>query len=634
MSGSTIDAPERRWPGSRFAAVAVPIALVVVAALLRLPNLATRGTWDSDQGHDMLVLRSLVTDGVVPLLGPPTSIGDVHHGAWYYYLLSPAAFMTGGDSPVAVVAEIALAGIAAVLVTWWLARSIGGSVAGLVAGLLMAVSISAVDESTFIWNPNLIALSSAIALAGAWRAWSSGQPRWWLVAGIGTAITMQCHVLGVALLPIIAALFVADVRAGGRAGLRSGSETSGSGAETSGSGSETSGSGAETSGSGSETSGSETSGSGAPGSGVGESRAEATRRVWLFGLAGLAIVVLSFLPLAIHEFTTDFSEVVAALDYIRAGGDPAASGPLVRFVVIATRVASWPLTGLITDGPLAAVLATLLVVVATVGGIVLGSKPERVASRWLGLGIVWTAFALTFLSPSLATVVPGLPNDHYHAFADPMVFTLIGIGASVLWRGHAGGSGLAADDAVVADGAVEAGGTAVALADDAAAVVADGVAGTEPAKGGPRETGRVIGRGIVVVVVGAILAWNLAQQPPAVNPDGGFPAAAEAADRILAAAEGDVVTLRSLPDFKSTEAYGYPLIRAGAVVRVDTGSGAIETPTGPLVVICDSLFQTAIGAACEGPAEAVVAPAGRFGEPVLRFVAAPGRFISVYAPDR
>ena len=596
MSGSTIDAPERRWPGSRFAAVAVPIALVVVAALLRLPNLATRGTWDSDQGHDMLVLRSLVTDGVVPLLGPPTSIGDVHHGAWYYYLLSPAAFMTGGDSPVAVVAEIALAGIAAVLVTWWLARSIGGSVAGLVAGLLMAVSISAVDESTFIWNPNLIALSSAIALAGAWRAWSSGQPRWWLVAGIGTAITMQCHVLGVALLPIIAALFVADVRAGGRAGLRSGSET--------------------------------------PGSGVGESRAEATRRVWLFGLAGLAIVVLSFLPLAIHEFTTDFSEVVAALDYIRAGGDPAASGPLVRFVVIATRVASWPLTGLITDGPLAAVLATLLVVVATVGGIVLGSKPERVASRWLGLGIVWTAFALTFLSPSLATVVPGLPNDHYHAFADQMVFTLIGIGASVLWRGHAGGSGLAADDAVVADGAVEAGGTAVALADGAAAVVADGVAGTEPAKGGPRETGRVIGRGIVVVVVGAILAWNLAQQPPAVNPDGGFPAAAEAADRILAAAEGDVVTLRSLPDFKSTEGYGYPLIRAGAVVRVDTGSGAIETPTGPLVVICDSLFQTAIGAACEGPAEAVVAPAGRFGEPVLRFVAAPGRFISVYAPDR
>ena len=200
----------RARPGLAF--VLVPIGLLVLAAMLRLPNLATRGTWDADQGHDMLMLRTLVRDGVIPLLGPPTSIGDVHHGAVYYYLLSPAAFLTGGDSPLAVVALIALAGIAAVLVTWWLARSIGGPVAGLVAGLAMAVSTSAVDESTFIWNPNLIALSSAIALAGAWRAWTTRDPRWWLLAGVGTAVTMQCHVLGVTMLPIVGALLVADAR--------------------------------------------------------------------------------------------------------------------------------------------------------------------------------------------------------------------------------------------------------------------------------------------------------------------------------------------------------------------------------------------------------------------------------------
>ena len=55
--------------------------LLVLAAVLRLPNLATRGTWDGDQGHDMLVVRALMRDGTVPLLGPPTSIGDFHHGA-------------------------------------------------------------------------------------------------------------------------------------------------------------------------------------------------------------------------------------------------------------------------------------------------------------------------------------------------------------------------------------------------------------------------------------------------------------------------------------------------------------------------------------------------------------------------
>ena len=70
------------------------------------------------------------------------------------------------------------------------------------AGLATAVSAAAIDESTFIWNPNLIALSSALALAGAWRAWTRRvDRRWWLLAAIGTAMTMQCHVLGVALLP-------------------------------------------------------------------------------------------------------------------------------------------------------------------------------------------------------------------------------------------------------------------------------------------------------------------------------------------------------------------------------------------------------------------------------------------------
>ncbi|MDO8483495.1 MAG: glycosyltransferase family 39 protein, partial [Candidatus Limnocylindrales bacterium] len=192
--------------------ILVPLGLLVLAAALRLPALATRGTWDGDQGHDMLVLRALVRDGVVPLLGPPTSIGDVHHGALYYYLLAPAATLSGGDSPLAVVFLIALAGIAAVIVTWWLARAIGGPVAGLVAGLAMAISPATIDESTFIWNPNLIALSSAVALAGAWRAWTTRRPAWWLVAAAGTAVTMQCHVLGITLLPIVGALLVADVR--------------------------------------------------------------------------------------------------------------------------------------------------------------------------------------------------------------------------------------------------------------------------------------------------------------------------------------------------------------------------------------------------------------------------------------
>ena len=539
----------------RVRALLVPIGLLALAALLRLPNLAARGTWDGDQGHDMLVLRALVRDGVVPLLGPPTSIGDVHHGALYYYLLAPAAALTGGDSPLAVVLLIALVGIAAVGVTWWLAREIAGPIAGLVAGLAIAISPAAVDESTFIWNPNLIALSSAVALAGAWRAWSTRRSLWWIVAAGGVAVTMQCHVLGITLLPIAGSLLVADVRRRGPS-----------------------------------------------------ERASVIR----IGFAGLGLIALTFLPLVVNELTTGFSEVQAALAYFRGGGEAPAQGPLARFFFIEARVVSWPLVGLILDGVTAAMLSLVAVFAIAAWRSIAGRGDERTVARWFGLGLLWTGFALTFASPSLATVIRGLPNDHYHAFADPMVFVLVGLGAAALWKARR-------SDAGHPKGAVVAG-------DDAHPDAAEG--------GSALVTPQ---RLIATAGLVAMVAWAALHQPAAVHPDGGFPAAAAAADRIEAVAGTGPIRLLSIPDFKSVESYAYPLVRGGRTLErgpviseatlARDGDAAGEPET--LVVICDSLFEVAIGATCGGAAEAGVVPAA-LGDPVDRFEAAPGRWISLY----
>jgi 4-amino-4-deoxy-L-arabinose transferase-like glycosyltransferase len=537
----------RHQTGPPWDRLALP-GLLVVAAVLRLQDLATRGTWDADQGHDMLVLRTFVTDGVVPLLGPPTSIGDVHHGAWYYYLLSPAAALTGGDSPLAVVTLIALCGVAAVGVVWWLARSIAGPVAGLVAGLVLAVSAAAVDESTFIWNPNLIALSSAIALAAAWRAsssheaWSSHDARsghdarWWVVAAVGTAVTMQCHVLGIALLPIVGVPFILDAR---------------------------------------------------------------RRSMGRVPLAILLVFVAAYLPLVVNELTRDFSELRAALEFLASGGSPADVAIPVRFGIVALRVVSWPLTGLIIDGFAAGGVA-LVVVIAIVVWRWIGGREEldqRVA-RWFGLGLLWAAVFLTLAAPSLASVVRGLPNDHYHAYADPMVVVLVGLGAAALLR----------------------------------------------------EIRAPMGVIVAGVGVATLLGWNLTHLPPAVNPDGGYPAAARAADRVDAAltkagiGRDAAIHVRSVPQFKSTEALAYPLVLVGRRVLAETpdglapgsqaASGAPPPAPEALVVLCDQLFREAIGADCGGPAEAKVpAEAGEaaFTTVLDRFEAAPGRWVTIFA---
>jgi hypothetical protein len=55
-------------------------------------------------------------------------------------------------------------------------------------------------------------------------------------------------------------------------------------------------------------------------------------------------------------------------------------------------------------------------------------------------------------------------------------------------------------------------------------------------------------------------------------------------------------------------------------------------PDAAVVVLCDDLFRTAIGAPCGGEAEERLALL-RGSELVDRFEAAPGRWVSVYLPD-
>lgn len=493
------------------------LGAVLIALLLRFPGLATRGPWDADQGNDMLALRAFVRDGVVPLLGPPTSIGAFHHGALYYYLLAPAAALGGGDDPLPVVAAIALAGTVAVVATWWLARAIGGPLAGFVAGLLLAVSATSVASSTFIWNPNLAVLSGVVALAAAWQAWATRRPAWWLVAAGGLTVTMQAHVLGIALVLPLAALYVADLRR--RRGDR--------------------------------------------------------RGLVRWGLAGLGLVALGCVPLLVHEIGHDFSETRAALEFLRSGGEPVALDPLSRLVFVALRIVAWPLAGLITDAPVPAILAVLAVlagviwrIAATRGqGAAGGAEPAAV--RWLAGSLVAVVVALALSVGSLARVTP-LPVDHYHAFVDPLVVVLAGLVVAALWRQDGGGRVLAA------------GGLA------------------------------------------ALVAWNLATQPPAIAPDGGWPAARAAADRLLADAAGRPLALVGLPTFKATTAYGYPL-------TVDGRAPVPAEEAGALAVLCDDLFVEYIGAACGGSAEdREVARLGVAGTLVERFSPAPGRTLSVY----
>ena len=511
----------------------VPLfAVTALAALLRLPGIDARGTFDADQGHDMATLVAFTRGGIVPLLGPKTSVGDFHHGAFYYFLLAPAAALSGGD-PVAVTAFIALLGIGAVALTWWLARAIGGPLAGAIAGLLLAVSPAAIDECTFIWNPNPIAFFAVLALAAAWKAHTGGgvassrrsTAAWWALAiGAGGAVT-QLHVLGVVFLIAVLGLALLELLE-----LRRGPEV-------------------------------------------------------LVGIVGgLAVIGVLFLPLLVHELQTGFQETRLVLDYVRGGGgEVIGGGPVAAVAFTLLRITGWPLMGLVTDVPALAAVLLAVVVALTVIGLLRARGLEATGLRWLVGILAWSTLALAFAAPSLQRVVPGLPNDHYHAFIDPLVMILIAVPAARLLR------------------------QALAAWRDMRRPVS-AVAGV------------VVAAGLATLVAVAIL-----RMPPAVDPNGGWPVLRDAGARVARVVGNEPTTVRWLPDFKAPDAMTFPIEHAG--VEIVSGSRLMERYT---VVVCDRLFESVMHQQCGGPAEDVLLFGGGISGLVDRFDASPRTVVSIY----
>jgi hypothetical protein len=271
------------------------------------------------------------------------------------------------------------------------------------------------------------------------------------------------------------------------------------------------------------------------------------------------------------ELATGFAETGAATSFFAGGGVSVAAPLPARVVIVALRIVAWPLTGLVTNAPLAALVAAAAVIAVLAWRSIAAPTGERFAARWFGLTLAWSAVALAVGAATLATVVPGLPNDHYHAFLDPLVFATVGLGAAALWR-----------------------------------------------------MGRPAPQLLASAAVAALVAFNVLTWPPRVSPDGGWPVAQAAAARIATATAATPYSLVGLPSFKAPDAYRFPLVRAGhPAAAASTGAA--------LVVVCDRLFEATIAARCGGPAEDAAA---LLVDPALaladRFDASPRTAVSVY----
>lgn len=518
--------------------------LVALAALLRLPGLEGRGIFDADQGRDMLVIYNLAEHGQFPLLGPETiSIANshLHHGALYWYLFAPAAWLSGGNT-FAVVIEMALIGIAAVAATWWAGRVMGGPIVAAVAGLLMAVSPAAVEQSVFLWNPNPIPLFAALALGGAWQGHRTGRARWYALAIACAFAVFQLHLLGAAFVIPILAMIVFDL---GRA--------------------------------------------------IRHDRSRVRGILVGIGIAAVITFVM-FIPLLVNELQTGFEETRRTLDFLQHGGSvPTVGGldPVSALIFIVFRFIGWPLVGQVIEVPLAASIAVAVFLALSIWWLLVARGEERLLIGWLVGTMAFAVVALSVMAPWLRFVVIGFPTDHYHAFLNPVVMIALPLAGLGFIRGRR-----------------------------------DRQAAAPAADQHGRRRSRVVAAAFLSLLLVAELVVAAARQPGP-SEVATWPGAEALAEQVLAISGDRPIALVPVPDFKSPDSIGYPIVYFGGNVIDDVSQAQV------LVVNCDERFRQTDVYACGGDIEdrqvmTLLQGTGRSANVLARFVESSAMTVSVY----
>jgi 4-amino-4-deoxy-L-arabinose transferase-like glycosyltransferase len=176
--------------------------ILLVAAFLRLYKIDQYMTFLGDEGRDVIVVRRLLVNLDLILVGPGTSIGNMYLGPLYYYMIAPFLFIAN-FSPVGPAVMVALLGILTVFFVWFVTREWFGKLGGIVAALLYAISPVVIMYSRSSWNPNIMPFFSLLCIYSIWRVYKALELKWLIVLGFSFAMVLNSHYLGLLLVPVI-----------------------------------------------------------------------------------------------------------------------------------------------------------------------------------------------------------------------------------------------------------------------------------------------------------------------------------------------------------------------------------------------------------------------------------------------
>ncbi len=159
------------------------LALALFVRVYRLPEIL--GFW-YDQGRDALVIWDLIYNGKLFLIGPMMGNTGIFRGPWYYYLITPAYYVSNGN-PVYANYFLILISVFGLFLLYKLGEKIEGKRLGLIALIIASFSSYVIGASRWLSNPTPTLLTG---IGFIYLSFKLLEKRWWALPSIALTIGM------------------------------------------------------------------------------------------------------------------------------------------------------------------------------------------------------------------------------------------------------------------------------------------------------------------------------------------------------------------------------------------------------------------------------------------------------------
>jgi 4-amino-4-deoxy-L-arabinose transferase-like glycosyltransferase len=166
-----------------------------------------------DQGRDALIIKRIALLQNFPAIGPPSSIGGVFLGPFYYYLMAPFLLL-GRLNPVSLAIGIAILSSLGMYIAYVIAKKTISKEVALYFFIICTFSIELVSTARYSWNPNLLPYFSFITLYFFVRSMELKNKKRFIYTslfGLFFGLSFQLHHLAGLLALPIAALFIIEL---------------------------------------------------------------------------------------------------------------------------------------------------------------------------------------------------------------------------------------------------------------------------------------------------------------------------------------------------------------------------------------------------------------------------------------